>query len=138
VTWCAVCTVHKEMRSAGFLIWPQNQGRQFLPVSPKNRWLRVSRFGPQNQVGYGLLVAPQNQQEDEDGAGHTSRSSGLLHLKVSWARVSQSSLKTGGGMARMVHVASSRWSRGDEAEYGQVDAMGYIGLSIPTLLFSLY
>jgi hypothetical protein len=29
--------------------------------------------------------------------GHTSRSSGLLRLKVSRARVSQSGLKTGGG-----------------------------------------
>jgi hypothetical protein len=24
VTLCAVYTVHKEMRSAGFLVWPQN------------------------------------------------------------------------------------------------------------------
>jgi hypothetical protein len=30
--------------------------------------------------------------------GHTSRSSGLLHLKASHAKVSQSGLKTGGGM----------------------------------------
>jgi hypothetical protein len=36
-TLCAICTVHKEMRSTGFLVEPQNQGRQ------------VSRFGPQNQ-----------------------------------------------------------------------------------------
>jgi hypothetical protein len=49
-------------------------------------------------VGYGLSVTPQNRQEDKDGAGHTSRSSGLLHVKVSWARVSQSGLKTGGGV----------------------------------------
>jgi hypothetical protein len=27
VTLCAVCTVHKEMRSASFLVWLQNQGR---------------------------------------------------------------------------------------------------------------
>jgi hypothetical protein len=26
VTLCAVCTVHKETRSTGFLVWPQNQG----------------------------------------------------------------------------------------------------------------
>jgi hypothetical protein len=26
VTPCAVCTVHKETRSAGFLVEPQNQG----------------------------------------------------------------------------------------------------------------
>jgi hypothetical protein len=32
---CAVCTIHKETRSTGFLVEPQNQGR------------RVSRFGPQ-------------------------------------------------------------------------------------------
>jgi hypothetical protein len=77
---CAVCTMHEETRSAGFLVWPQNQGRQFLLVWPQNRWLRVSQFGPhnwqlrfsdlglkiiamiswfgpQNQVGYGLSVA---------------------------------------------------------------------------------
>jgi hypothetical protein len=29
--------------------------------------------------------------------GHASRSSGLLHVKASLARVSQSGLKTGGG-----------------------------------------
>jgi hypothetical protein len=29
VTLCAVCNVHVEMRSAGFLVKPENQGRQF-------------------------------------------------------------------------------------------------------------
>jgi hypothetical protein len=29
---CVVCTVNMEMRSTGFLVEPQNQGRQFLPV----------------------------------------------------------------------------------------------------------
>jgi hypothetical protein len=44
VTPCAVCTVHKETRSANFLVEPQNQGR----------W--VSRFGPQNwQLWFGDL-----------------------------------------------------------------------------------
>jgi hypothetical protein len=43
-----------------------------------------------------LLVAPQNQRT-EVCAGQTSRSSGLLHVKVSLAGVSQSDLKTGGG-----------------------------------------
>jgi hypothetical protein len=27
---CAVCTVHLEMRSTGFLVEPQNQGRRFV------------------------------------------------------------------------------------------------------------
>jgi hypothetical protein len=47
-------------------------------------------------VGIGLSVAPQNRRR-EVGAGHTSRSSSLLGVKASQARVSQSGLKTGGG-----------------------------------------
>jgi hypothetical protein len=56
----------------------------------------VSWFVPQNQAGFGLSVAPQNRWR-EVGAGHTSRSSGFLHVKANQARVSQSGLKTGGG-----------------------------------------
>jgi hypothetical protein len=51
---------------------------------------------PQNQAGFSLSVAPQNQRRDVS-AGHASRSSGLLHVKASLARISQSGLKTGGG-----------------------------------------
>jgi hypothetical protein len=58
-------------------------------------------------MGYSLSVAAQNRQGDEDSAGHVSRSSGLLHLEASQTRVSQSSLKNGGGVTRMVHVALS-------------------------------
>jgi hypothetical protein len=43
-----------------------------------------------------LSVAPHNRRR-EVGAGHASRSSGLLGVEVSLARVSQSVLKTGGG-----------------------------------------
>jgi hypothetical protein len=75
---CAVCTVHVEMRSAGFLVEPQNQGR--VPwFSLKTKvdgfsWFdlkiggygscgltskplsRVSQFGPQNrQLQFGDL-----------------------------------------------------------------------------------
>ena len=76
VTPCAVCIVHKEMRSVGFLVESQNQGRRF--------------------PGFGLSVEPQNRRR-EVGAGHASRSGGLLRLEASRARVSQSGLKTGGG-----------------------------------------
>jgi hypothetical protein len=38
-TLCAVYTVHIETRSMGFLVEPQNQGRQFSPVWPQNWWL---------------------------------------------------------------------------------------------------
>jgi hypothetical protein len=78
----------------------------------------VSWFGPQNQAGYGLSVAPQNRREDEDGAEHASRSGGLLRLEVSWARVCQSGLKTGVSTTRMVHEISSWRSHGDQIEDG--------------------
>jgi hypothetical protein len=75
-------------------------------------------------VGYGLSVVPQNRWEDEDSAGHASRYSGLLHLKASRARVSQSGLKTGGGTAWMVHMASSRWSHCSEAKDCRFNGVG--------------
>jgi hypothetical protein len=56
----------------------------------------VSWFGPQNHAGFGLLFAPQNRQS-KVGAGHASRSSNLLGVEGSLARVFQSVLKTGGG-----------------------------------------
>jgi hypothetical protein len=56
----------------------------------------VSWFGPQNQAGFDLSIAPQNQRR-EVGTGHMSGSSGLLHVEDGLARVSQSGLKTGGG-----------------------------------------
>jgi hypothetical protein len=116
---------------------PQNQQLQFGNFTHKIT-VAISWFGPQNQVRYGLLVVPQNRWEDDDGAGQASRSSSLLHEEASWAMVSQSSLKNSGGRARMVHVASSQRSPGDEAEDGRVDAMGTSSNSSPTLPFSLY
>jgi hypothetical protein len=59
------------------------------------------------------------------------RSSDLFCLEASRARVFRSGLKTGGGAARMVHVASSRMSHGDEAEDGWVNTMGCIRLFYP-------
>jgi hypothetical protein len=56
----------------------------------------VSWFGSQNQVVFDLSIAPQNRRR-EVGTGHASRSSGLLHMEASLARVSQSGVKTGGG-----------------------------------------
>jgi hypothetical protein len=56
----------------------------------------VSWFGPQNQLGFSLSVVPQNRRR-EVGVGHVSRSSSLLGVEASLARVSQSDLKTGGG-----------------------------------------
>jgi hypothetical protein len=55
----------------------------------------VSRFGPQNQACFGLSVAPQNRRR-EVSVRYASRSSGLLGVEASLARVSQSGLNTGG------------------------------------------
>jgi hypothetical protein len=56
----------------------------------------VSWFGPENQAGFSLSVVPQNRGRKVD-AGHASRSSSLLGVEASLARVSQSGLKTGRG-----------------------------------------
>jgi hypothetical protein len=48
VTSCAVCTVHVKMRSADFLVEPQNQGRLFVSglTSKPLGWRRfVSALG---------------------------------------------------------------------------------------------
>jgi hypothetical protein len=47
-------------------------------------------------VHFGLSVAPQNRRREVD-AGHVLRSSSLLGVEASLARISQSGLKTGGG-----------------------------------------
>jgi hypothetical protein len=78
-----------------------------------------------------LSVAPQNQREDEDGARHALKSSSLLRLKASPARVFQCGLKSGGGAAWMVHVTSSWKSCGDEAKDGRVVVIGCIGHYYP-------
>jgi hypothetical protein len=132
-------------RSIVFSIWPQNQWLQGSQFGPQNRQLQFGDLGlkitamvsflvPQNHVGYHLSVVPQNQWEDEDDVGHTSRSSGLLHLEASRARISQSDLKTSGGAAQMVHVASSRRLCGDESKDRRVDAMRCIRLFYPNFV----
>jgi hypothetical protein len=54
----------------------------------------------QNQVCFDLSVALQNRRR-EVGAGHASRSSGLLGVKASLARVSQSDLGVKANLARV-------------------------------------
>jgi hypothetical protein len=57
---CAVCTMHVETRSAGFLVAPQNQGRWFisgLVSKPLGRFLRLGL----KTDGNSFLVEPQNQ-----------------------------------------------------------------------------
>jgi hypothetical protein len=74
---------------------PQNRQLWFGDLGIKIT-ATVSWFLPQNQVDFGLSVAPQNRRR-EVGVGHTSRSSSLLGIEASLARVFQSDLKTDGG-----------------------------------------
>jgi hypothetical protein len=78
-----------------FRFWPQNRQLLFDDLTLKITAV-VSWFVLQNQAGFDLSVAPQNRRKG-DGVGHASRSSDLLHVKASRARVFQSGLKTDGG-----------------------------------------
>jgi hypothetical protein len=102
-----------------FLAWPQNRWRRFLLIWPQNRWLGFSVLGlkisscslviwaskaPRRFLGLDLKTKHASvcrlclkTDERMRRRGHTSRSSGLLYVEVSWARVLQSDLKTGGG-----------------------------------------
>jgi hypothetical protein len=92
----------------GFLVEPQNQGGGGFPglglktgsfglvIWASKITATVSWFGLQNQVGFSLSIAPQNRRR-EVSVGYASRSSSLLHVDASLARVSQSGLKTNGG-----------------------------------------
>jgi hypothetical protein len=73
---------------------PQNWQLRFGDLGLKIT-TTVSSFVPQNQACFGLSVVPQNRWEGDD-VGHALRSSGLLHVEASRARISLSDLKTGG------------------------------------------
>jgi hypothetical protein len=91
VSWLSLKTKVVE----GFRFGPQNRQLWFGDLCLKIT-ATVSWFGPQNQVGFGLSVAPQNRRR-EVGVGHASGSSSLLGVEASLTRVSQSGLKTDGG-----------------------------------------
>jgi hypothetical protein len=63
---------------------------------------------PQNQMGDGLSVAPKNRREDEVSVGYASRSSGLLRVEASRARVSKFTSKLAEARRQVVHMAPSR------------------------------
>jgi hypothetical protein len=84
VSLCAVCIMHKETRSVGFLVEPQNQGQRFvnglaskplgqfvsgLASTPLGQFIiglaskplgRFLPIWPQNRSRWFLLVWPQN------------------------------------------------------------------------------
>jgi hypothetical protein len=113
-----------------FRFGPQNQrlwfGDLFFKITATFSW-----FESQNQVAFGLSIAPQNRRR-EVGAGHASRSSGMLRMESSLARVSQSGLKTTEARRRVVHVAPSRRLRQRQVEDERFDVMDCVGPCYPT------
>jgi hypothetical protein len=95
--------------------------------------MTFSWFSPQNQAGYGLSVAQQNRREGDD-VRHASRSSGLLRVDVSQARVPQFTSRLAEERLRVVHVAPSRRFCRIQAEDGWVDAVGCIGPFYPRII----
>jgi hypothetical protein len=113
-----------------FRVGSQNRQLWFVDLGIKIT-VTVFWFEPQNQMGFGLSVAPQNRQR-EVGAGHVSRSRDLLRVEATLSRVSQSGLKTDEG-AMMGNARGTIAKVASEAnEDGWVDAMGCVGPSYPT------
>jgi hypothetical protein len=87
VTLCAICTVHEETRSTSFLVWPQNQGLQFvsgLASKPLGRFLGLGL-----KIGsYSLMIwAPKSPRRFLD-----------LDLKIKRATIYRLRHKTNGRM----------------------------------------
>jgi hypothetical protein len=94
---CVVCTMHKEMRSVGFLVEPQNQGRWFLGLDLKTGssglviWTsKLPRrfFGLNIKTKRALICRLRHKTDRGSGARHASRSTDLICVEASLARVS--------------------------------------------------
>jgi hypothetical protein len=118
----------KVVVSPGLAIKPVASG---FPVWASKPVVTVwsSKLSGLQFVGYATKL-----MEDEGDVRHMSRSTSLLHLEASLAKVSQSGIKTSGGTAQMEHVTSS-WSLcGVQAEDGRVNATGCIRLFYPNFV----
>jgi hypothetical protein len=69
LVWINHCCLRVGCHRQFSPVWPQNRWRRVSRFGPQNRQLRfgdlslkitatVSWFGPQNQMGFGLLFAP--------------------------------------------------------------------------------
>jgi hypothetical protein len=138
-------------------VWPLNQWRRFLGWASKPRWLRVFRFGlqnrqlrfgdlglkiiaiffwfgPQNQAGFGLSVAPQNRREGAMVWDTRRDLAAYFAWKQVWLEFFSLALRLGEAWCWMVHMTPSWRLRRNQVEDGRVDVMVYIELFYPTFV----
>jgi hypothetical protein len=106
------------------LFGPQNQGRQFGDLSLKLT-VMVSWFGSQNQVEGGLLVCVSKPMSGwgpcEDGRRDPAACFIAKEVGLEFPNFASKLAKE---RQRVVHVASSRRSRGSEVKDGWFDGVG--------------
>jgi hypothetical protein len=97
MTSCVVCIMHKEMRSVGFLVEPQNQGQRFLGLDLKTDssglviWTsKLPRriLGLNIKIKRASICRLRHKTDRGSGARHASRSTDLICVEASLARVS--------------------------------------------------
>jgi hypothetical protein len=131
VTSCVVCTVQKEMRSAGFLVEPQNQGQRFGDLGQRIT-TTVSCLGLKTKS-----TSVCRLHHKTDGRRLTRDTHRDLAAYFTWkkVRIEFPSLTSTLVEARLLvmHVPSSQRSCGVEAEDGRVDATGWIRFFYPNI-----
>jgi hypothetical protein len=123
--WCRV-----------FRFWHQNRQLRFGDLSLKIT-ATVSLFGTQNQAGFGLSLVPQNRRR-EVGTRHASRSSGLLRVEASRARIFNLASRLAEARRRMLHVHHHRSCIGVKLKTDRSMRRAASNPAILTLPFSFY
>jgi hypothetical protein len=91
----------------------------------------VSSFGPQNQAGFNLSVAPENRWEDEMAWDTRRDPAACLTWNQVWLEFPSLVSRLAEARRWVVHVVPSRRLHRSHVEDGWVDAMGCIGPCYP-------
>jgi hypothetical protein len=91
--WVRFSGLGLKTGSYGLVIWASKSPWHFLGLGLKTKWATVCQLRHKIDGGWRRR-------------GAHFGSTGLLRVEASWDRVSQSGLKTGGDVTRMLHVPS--------------------------------
>jgi hypothetical protein len=143
VTPCAVCTMHEETRSAGFLVEPQNQGWRFsglclktdspglmIWTSKSPRWFLGSGLKTKWMTLYRLCHKTDGRRTAWDARWDLAACFGMKQVWLVFPSLDSRLVEA---WLWVVHVASSQRSRGVEVEDGWIDTMGYVGPFYPKI-----